>query len=101
MIFAYTLVGLMLISSFLGITFGIYGYASAKLWERNAKSMSVEETENIWAINEIKRHYNWIGPRKYLTWNSETNKWYSSIHFQFLKWYDKELFRWNTKKGLW
>lgn len=101
MIFAITLISLLVLSSIVGITFGIYGYISAKLWELSAKKLSYNDWEDAWANHEIKKHYRYIGFKKYGIWDSETDKWYGSIHFQFLKWYDKELFRWNIKKGLW
>ena len=59
------------------------------------------DDEDSWAIKSIKRHYKWIGFRRYMVWNSETDKWYRSIHFQFLDKYDKEVIRWSIKKGLW
>ena len=39
MIFAITFISLLVVSTIIGITFGIYGYVSAKLWERNAKEL--------------------------------------------------------------
>jgi hypothetical protein len=60
-----------------------------------------EKLEYDWAMAEIKRHYKYIGFRKYFNWDSKINKWHKSIHFQFLDKFDYELIKWNTKKGLW
>lgn len=103
MIFAITLISLFVISSIIGITFGIYGYASAKLWELTAKKMdlSIEDYEDGWFKVWDKRHYKYIGFRRYGHWDPKTDKWHRSIHFQFLDKYDKQLVRWNMNKGLW
>lgn len=60
-----------------------------------------DELENAWAEKVLKRHYRYIGPRIYTIWETETNQWSKSIHFQFLKYIDKELFKWNIKTPGW
>ena len=74
MIFAITLISLLVISSLVGITFGIYGYASAKLWESSAKKMTVDEWEQEFAKYAIRSHQNYIGSVSYTHLTLPTNR---------------------------
>ena len=56
--------------------------------------------EDAWVKKVLNRHYRFVGIRRY-TGRDLDGKWFKSLHLQIYKWYDKELFRWNTKKGLW
>ena len=60
-----------------------------------------DELDQAWAEKVFKRHQRFIGLRRYTIWDTETNQWSKAIHFQFLKYVDKELFRWNVKKPDW
>jgi hypothetical protein len=97
--------GAIILGIICGIGFAIWGLISTKMWEHFTvdfnDEFTEEELDDAWAAHEIKKHYRFIGFRKYGIWDTDTDKWYGSIHFQFLKYWDKELFRWHTKKGLW
>ena len=101
MIFAITFISLFVISTIVSITFGIYGYASAKLWERNAKNLKGNDWDESFAKFALKGHYQYIGFKLYHGLDPNTDKSNKAIHFQFLDKFNKELVRWNTKKGLW
>jgi hypothetical protein len=60
-----------------------------------------ENLEYDWVTKKIKRHYRYIGFRRYLGWDSKTKQWYKLIYFQFLDKCDYKLIKWNTKRGLW
>jgi hypothetical protein len=85
MIFAITLLSLIAISSVVGITFGIYGYASAKLWERYAKKMTGNEWEEEFAKYAIRRHQTYVGFKIYTSWDPNINQWSKQIFFQWFK----------------
>jgi len=87
-IFAITLISLFVISSLVGIIFGIYGYISAKLWERSAKKMTVDEWEQEFAKYAIRSHQNYIGFKIYTSWDPNINQWGKQIVFQ---WFKKEV----------
>ena len=54
----------------------------------------------FWVNKIVKRYYRFVGIRRY-TGRNINGQWYKSIHLQIYKWYDKEIFRWNIKDGLW
>lgn len=101
MTFAIIFMSLIVVSTLVGITFGIYGYANAKLWERNAKNLKGNDWDESFAKFALKGHYQYIGFKLYNGWDPNTDKSHKAIHFQFLDKCNKELVRWNTKKGLW
>ncbi len=101
MIFAFTFISVLVISTIVSITFGFYGYASAKLWERNAKNLKGNDWDESFAKFALKGHYQYIGFKLYHGLDPNTDKSNKAIHFQFLDKFNKELVRWNTKKGLW
>jgi len=100
MIFAITLISLLVISSIIGITFGIYGYASAKLWERSAKKMTVDEWEQEFAKYAIRSHQNYIGFKIYTSWDPNIDQWHKVLRFQWLK-RDFKIFKITINKPDW
>jgi hypothetical protein len=101
MTFAIIFMSLIVVSTLVGITFGIYGYATDKLWERNAKNLKGNDWEESFAKFALRGHYQYIGFRLYHGWDTNTDKSHRAIYFQFLDKCNKELVRWNTKEGLW
>jgi len=99
-IFAITLISLLVISSIIGITFGIYGYASAKLWERSAKKMTVDEWEQEFAKYAIRSHQNYIGFKIYTSWDPNIDQWHKVLRFQWLK-RDFKIFKITINKPDW
>jgi hypothetical protein len=65
------------------------------------ESIDNEDPDFEWVKSIVSRHYNYVGFRIYTGFNTETNQWYKSIHFQIYKWLDKQLFKWNIKKPDW
>ena len=59
----------------------------------------LDEYDIEWAMAAIRRHYRFVGIRRY-TGKDTNNQWFKSLHLQIFKW-DKEIIRWNIKKGLW
>ena len=57
--------------------------------------------EDAWVKKVLNRHYRYIGLRRYTAFNPENDQWSMSIHFQFLKFYDKRLFSWKINKPDW
>jgi len=100
MIFAITLISLFVISSIIGITFGIYGYAVAKLWERSAKKMTVNEWEEEFAKYAIRRHQTYIGFKIYTSWDPNIDQWHKVLRFQWLK-RDFKIFKITINKPDW
>ena len=46
----------------------------------------LEDADDLaWAKKAIKRHYRFVGIRRYTGWNNETNQWYKSLHLQIFK----------------
>lgn len=60
----------------------------------------LDEYEMDWVEKVVKRHYKFVGIRRY-TGRDTNGQWFKSLHLQVYKWYNKELFIWNIKKGLW
>jgi len=100
MIFAITLISLFVIASIIGITFGIYGYASAKLWERSAKKMTVDAWEQEFAKYAIRRHQTYIGFKIYTSWDPNIDQWHKVLRFQWLK-RDFKIFKITINKPDW
>lgn len=100
MIFAITFISLFVISTIVGITFGIYGYASAKLWERNEKTMSEREWEEAFPKYAIRSNNNYIGLRIYTSWDPNTDKWSKQLRWQ---WFNKDykLIKFKINKPDW
>ena len=57
--------------------------------------------DELWARKAIKRHYRFIGIRRYTGWDTETDQWFKSLHLQVFSWYDKQIIKWNIKKPRW
>ena len=88
-----------------GIGLGIWGLISVKFWEHftvepDFTEKTDDELDLEWAIKSIKRHNRFVGIRIY-TGRDPNGQWFKSLHIQVYKWYDKEIIRWNIKKGLW
>jgi len=105
MIVAYIILATMAFGMVVGLVAAIWGLTSVKLWEHF--SVAPDFTEKIddeldleWAIASIKRHNRFVGIRRY-TGRDPNGQWFKSLHLQIYKWVDKEIVRWNTKKGLW
>ena len=79
------------------------GLIYAKLWDKvfvpDFSEDMDDELDLAWAIEEIKRHDRFVGIRIY-TGRDFNGQWFKSLHIQVYKWYDKEIIRWNIKKGL-
>jgi len=99
-IFAITLISLFVISSLVGIIFGIYGYAVAKLWERSAKKMTGNEWEEEFAKYAIRRHQTYVGFKIYTSWDPNIDQWHKVLRFQWLK-RDFKIFKITINKPDW
>lgn len=103
MIIGYILLGVIAFGVIMGAA-GIMGLLYAKFWDKAFVPDFAEDIDKEldlqWAIKEIKRHDRFVGIRRY-TGREPNGQWFKSLHIQVYKWYDKEIIRWNIKKGLW